>query len=132
MLAPCFQPLGFLFCVDVQTRICGIAQSRSTAVNPHGDATDQITEADGQTAPEQRIAGVVVLDVEGRVAAHGADLGGEDDGHDDAVDGDDFAEDDGDEVLGADARGFDAAADNRGAGDEDAPVVRLLGFASFM
>ena len=50
------------------------------------------------------------------------EFGGEDDGHDDAVDGDDFAEDDGDEVLGADAGRFDAATENGGAGDEDAPI----------
>ena len=64
-------------------------------------------------------------------------FGAEDDAHDDAVDGDDFAEDDGDEVFGADAGGFDAAAQDRGAGDEDAPVSMyvctcLAGARSFL
>ena len=49
---------------------------------------------------------------------HGRDSGefaGEDDGHDDAIDGDDFAEDDGDKVLCADAGGADSGSENRGA-----------------
>lgn len=50
------------------------------------------------------------------------EFSGEDDGHDDAVDGDDLAEDDGDEVLGADARCFDTAAEDGGAGYEYAPI----------
>jgi hypothetical protein len=52
------------------------------------------------------------------------ELGREDDGHDDAIYGDDFAEDDGDEVLGADAGRFNTAADDGGAGYEDAPIGR--------
>ena len=56
------------------------------------------------------------------VGGHGVEFRGEDDGHDDAVDGDDFAKDDGDEVFGSYSGGFDAAADNGGAGDEYAPV----------
>ena len=58
------------------------------------------------------------------------DFGAEDDGHDDAVDGDDFAEDDADEVFGADAGRFDAAAEDGGAGDEDAPAWNLLASVS--
>lgn len=61
------------------------------------------------------------------VAADGREFGGEDDGHDDAVDGDDLAEDDGDQVLGPDAWRFNTAAEDGGAGDEDAPgVVSVL------
>ena len=51
---------------------------------------------------------------------------GEDDGHDDAVDGHDFAEDDRDQVLRSYPRGLDAAAEDRGAGDEDSPVPQPL------
>jgi hypothetical protein len=47
----------------------------------------------------------------------------EDNGHDDTVDGDDFAENDGDEVLGSDTRGFDAASEDGCAGDKDSPIV---------
>ena len=39
-----------------------------------------------------------------------------------AVDGDDFAEDDGDEVLGSDSRSLNAAAQDRRARDEDSPA----------
>lgn len=52
----------------------------------------------------------------------GLDFGGEDNGHDDAVDGDDLAEDDGDQVLGSDSRSLDAGAEDGGSGDEDTPV----------
>ena len=46
----------------------------------------------------------------------------EDNGHDDAVDGGGFAEDDADEVLGLDARGHHTAAQNARARDHDSPV----------
>lgn len=52
----------------------------------------------------------------------GLDFGGEDNGHDDAVDGDDLAEDDGDQVLCSDSRSLDAGAEDGGSGDEDTPV----------
>lgn len=41
--------------------------------------------------------------------------------HDDTVNGDDLAEDDGDEILRSYAWGFDAASEDRYAGYEDAP-----------
>lgn len=50
-----------------------------------------------------------------------ANLGGEDDGHNDTVDSDDFAEDDGDKVLCSDSWGFDTSAEDGGACDEDTP-----------
>jgi hypothetical protein len=53
-----------------------------------------------------------------------ADLGLEDDGHDDTVDGDDLAEDDGNQVLCPDSWGLDTTSQDRGAGDEDTPGMR--------
>jgi hypothetical protein len=38
---------------------------------------------------------------------------GKDDGHDDAVDGDDFTEDNADQVLGSDAGGLNTTTENR-------------------
>lgn len=55
------------------------------------------------------------------------ELSGEHDGHDDAVDGDDLAEDDGDQVLGPDSWRLDTSTENGGTGDEDAPVRRSTG-----
>ena len=63
-----------------------------------------------------------------------ADVGGEDDGHDDAVDGDDFAEDDGDQVLRSYPGCLDASTDNGHTSCPDTPVAmseaRLAVFAS--
>lgn len=54
-----------------------------------------------------------------------ADEGREDDGHDDTVDGDDFAEDDGDQVLGSDSRRFDTGTEDGRARDEDTPIGNI-------
>jgi hypothetical protein len=43
-----------------QTRIRGVRQRSPRAINAHTNTTDQITHADGQAGPKQRIAGVVV------------------------------------------------------------------------
>jgi hypothetical protein len=48
----------------------------------------------------------------------------QDDGDDDAVDGDGFAEDDGYEVLAGDARGANRPARERAPRDEDSPAGR--------
>ena len=48
------------------------------------------------------------------------DLTSHDDGHDNPVNGDGFAENDADQVLGSDSRGFDAAADDAGTRRIDA------------
>ena len=48
------------------------------------------------------------------------DLSSQDDGDDEAVDGDGLAEDDWDPVLGLDSRRLEAAAHNGGAGRVDA------------
>ena len=58
------------------------------------------------------------------VTRHVLDLGLEDDGHDHAVDGDGFAEDDGYEVLAGDARGANRPARERAPRDEDSPAGR--------
>ena len=104
-----------------QRRIGSVGQGGTTPVDPDGDAADQVTHADGQAGPEQRVAGVVGLArVEGG-AVDGIDLGREDDGHDDAVDGHHLAENDGYQILGPDPRRPDAASQDGRAGDEDAP-----------
>lgn len=55
------------------------------------------------------------------------DLGRKDNGHDDAINGNDFAENNRDQVLGSDSRGPDGCAENRRAGDENTPaIMRLL------
>jgi hypothetical protein len=56
------------------------------------------------------------------ICRYGVKLRGEDDGHDYAVDGDDFAEDDGNEVLSSNSRCLDTTTDDGRAGDEDPPA----------
>lgn len=108
--------------LDVQRGISRIGQGGTTAVDANGDTADQVAHADGDAGPEQGEASEVRRIGVGTGALERADLGGEDNGHDDTVDGDDLAEDDGDEVLGTDARRPNATAEDRGAGDEDAPA----------
>lgn len=107
---------------DRQRWIRGVRQGRTATVDADRDATNQIAHANRQATPEQRKARVIVRRRVDRLDGDGFELGGEDDGHDDAVDGHDFAEDDGDEVLCSYPRGFDAAADDGSAGDKDSPV----------
>ena len=52
------------------------------------------------------------------------ELGGEDDRHDDTVDGDNFAEDDRYQILRPDSGRLHASADDRGASDEYSPVKK--------
>jgi hypothetical protein len=66
------------------------------------------------------------------VGRHALELGGEYDGHDDAVDGHHLTEDDGDEVLGRYPRRFDTAPDDGRAGDEDAPGTVSGGARSWL
>ena len=107
---------------NIQRAIGGVGEGGTAAVDADGHTADEVAEANGQTSPEEGEAGVVCVGGVHLGALDGVNLGGEDDGHDDAVDGDDLAEDDGDEVLGADARRPDAGTEDRRAGDEDSPA----------
>ena len=106
-----------------QTRIRCIRQRRTAPIDAHGHSAYQVAHAHRQATPEERIARIVVAARVHVVTRDQVEFCGEDDGHDDAVDGDDFAEDDGDEVLGPYSWGFDAAAQDGGAGYEDAPAM---------
>jgi hypothetical protein len=91
-----------------QSSVGSISQSRAAAIDANADTADEVAHANGDAGPEKREAGVVGV---GRVSVgpgDGVHLGGEDDGHDDAVDGDDLAENDGEQVLGSNSRGPDA------------------------
>ncbi len=111
---------------NIQGGIGSIRQRGAAPVDADGDAAHQVAHADCDARPEEGKARVVAVGRVGGLALDGVQLAREDDGHDDAVDGDDLAEDDGDEVLGADARGADTAAKDGRAGDEDAPGDVLL------
>ena len=108
---------------DVQSGISSIGQSGATSVDSNRDTANQVAHADCETSPEQRVAsevvgaGVELLSIRDRLH-----LGGEDDGHDDAVDGHDFAEDDGDQVLGSYPRRLDTSTHDGHTGCPDSPL----------
>jgi len=94
----------------LQSGVSSIRKGGTASVDTDGDTADEVAHADRDTRPEEGESGVVAV---GRVRVRAFDwvqLGGEHDGHDDAVDGDDLAENDGDKILSADARRLDAAA----------------------
>jgi hypothetical protein len=112
---------------NIQSGIRRVGQGHAAPVDADRHAADEIAHADRDPGPEQRESRVRIRRRVHVGGGHVLELGGEDNGHDDAVDGHHFAEDDGDEVLGADPRRLDAAADDGRARDEDAPgsLVRV-------
>jgi hypothetical protein len=74
-------------------------------------------------APAQKIAkpvrSIVYPTWEQRLALESVYLAQKDDAHDKAVDGDDFAEDDGQKVLGPYSKSLDVTAKNWGTDDEN-------------
>jgi hypothetical protein len=106
-----------------QCRVRSICQRRATSVDAYANTADQVTHSHSQSSPEQGVSGehvgrsVYLLNV-GELGQ----LGGEDDGHDDAVDGDDFAENDGDQVLRSYPRCLDTSTENGDAGGPDSPM----------
>ncbi len=109
---------------DLQAGVSGICKSGTTAVDADRDTADQITESNGDTSPKQSIAGiVVVLGVELAFGNRG-ELRREDDCDDHAVNGDDLAENNGNQVLGADSGCSHTTADDRRAREEDTPAPR--------
>jgi hypothetical protein len=85
---------------NLQCWVRSIGKRCTTSVDAYAHTTDQVAHADSDSSPEQRVSGEVVgSGVEQLSIRDGVHLGGEDDGHDDTVNGDDFAEDDGDQVL---------------------------------
>jgi hypothetical protein len=111
-------------CRNSQCRVRSICQRRATSVDAYTNTADQVAHSHGQSSPEQSISGehvgggVYLLDV-GELGQ----LGGEDDGHDDAVDGDDFAKDNGDQVLRSYPGRLDTSAEDGDAGCPDSPMT---------
>lgn len=81
---------------NIQCRIGSIRQRGAAPVDTDRNTAHQVAHADREAGPEQGVARVVAVSRVCRLPLDRIQLGREDDGHDDAVDGDDFAEDDGD------------------------------------
>lgn len=108
---------------DSQCRVGGVCQSRATPVDAYTDTANQVAHSNSQASPEQRVSGenvgrrVDLFDV-----VELGELGGEDDGHDDAVNGDDFAENDGDQILGSYPRRLNTSSENGNTCRPDSPA----------
>ena len=107
---------------NVQARISSISERSTATVDTNRNTADQVASADQQTRPEQGKSSVVVAARSCGIRANRGHLRREDDGHDNTVNGDDFAENDGDQVLCSDSGSLDTSSENRGAGNEDTPV----------
>ena len=105
----------------LQARIGSIRQGSAASVDTDRDTANQIAHPHSQPAPKQGESGVKVGSRVQVLRRDGQELRGEYNGDDDAVDCDDLAKDDGDEVFGADSRGLYTAADDRYTRQEDAP-----------
>jgi hypothetical protein len=106
----------------LQRGIGCIGEGRATAIDTDSNTADQVAHAHGYASPEQGETGVVCISGEHFRALDRVDLGGEDDGHDDSVDGDDLAEDDGDEILRSDAWCLYTTAENGRSRDKNTPT----------
>jgi hypothetical protein len=113
---------------DLQRRVCSVGQRSAGAVDANTDAANQVAHAHKRAAPEKGISGVVVASRVCGIAANLSELGREHDAHDHAVDGDDLAENNRDQVLGADSWRLDTTAEDRSSGDEDSPVFLVSAF----
>ena len=108
---------------NVQAGVSSVSKRSTTAVDANRDTADKVASADQQTRPEQGETSVVIAARFCGVRADRGHLCRKDDGHNDTVDGDDFAENDGDQVLCSDSGSLDTTSEDRGAGNKDTPVV---------
>lgn len=117
-----------------QTWISRVRQGSTRPVDADRDTTDQIARADQESGPEECITGEIVSRRVYPRARYILHLGGEDNAHDDAVDGHDFTEDDGDQVLGPDSWCLDTSSEDGRACNEDAPkrILSQLLFSTFV
>lgn len=108
--------------IILQRGISCISERSTAAVYADRDTADKVAHAHGKAGPEQgESSEVVSRAVKNIVVADVRKLGGEDDGHDDSVNSNNFAEDDGDQVLRSYTRGLDTSSDDGYSGCEDSP-----------
>jgi hypothetical protein len=118
--------------INLQRRVRSVGQSSAGTVDTDTDTANQVAHADESAAPEKGVSSVVVASRVCSVAANLSQFGREHDAHDDAVDGDDLAENNRDQVLGADSWRLDTTTEDRGSGNEDSPVFLVSAFVSLM
>ena len=104
-----------------QTWIRRICQRRTRTVDSHRNTTNQITHSDRQSGPKQRKTRIIVRARVQGIPLHAIELRREHDGHNNTVNRYDLAKDNRNQVLCPDTWCLYSTAQNRGAGDEDAP-----------
>lgn len=111
----------------LQCWVSGISKRRTATIDPDRDTAYEIAHPYSQSRPEQRISGVVIGGGVDSVCSDGIDLRRKDNCHDNAVYCNDFAKNDGDQVLRSYPRCLDTATENRGACDKNAPENSEIG-----
>lgn len=109
---PCMTTLSRRISLRVysQAWIRRVCQRGTRTVDSNRNTTNQITHSDRQSRPEQRKPRIIVRARVQRITLHTVEFRAEDNGHDDTVDSDDFAEDNRDQVLCANTWCFDSAS----------------------
>lgn len=110
--------------LDKELRVRSIRDRGVGAGNAHRHTAHQVAEADGEAAPEERVARHVVLRRPQAIVSvfqTSRDLGREDDRHNHTVDRDDLAKDNANQVLGRDARHAHTRTQDRGTRNEYTP-----------
>lgn len=95
---------------DLQGWIGGVGQSCTTPIDANRHSADEVAHPHSHPGPKESKAGIVIRGCRQYVLWNIAQLGGEDDGHDHAVDSHHFAEDDRYQILRPYPWGFHAAA----------------------
>jgi len=113
---------------NLQRRVRRVGQGSAGTVDTNTDTANQIAHADESAAPEKGVSSVVVASRVCSVAANLSQLGREHDAHDDAVDGNHLAENNRDQVLGADSWRLDTTTEDRSSCNEDSPVFLVSAF----
>jgi hypothetical protein len=110
---------------NLQRRVRSVGQRSAGAVDTDTDTANQVAHANERTAPEEGVSGVVIASRVCSIAGNLSQFGREYDAHDDTVDGDDLAENNRDQVLGADSWRLDTTTEDRSSGNEDSPVFLI-------
>lgn len=106
--------------LDEQRSVGGIRESSSRTHDSDSNTTEKVNQADGQTGSKDEVAGEPVGVLDGRIVQGSFhlelfQLAGENNGCDQTVDGDSFAENDRNQVLGLDAGSLNTATNDAGA-----------------
>jgi hypothetical protein len=113
-----------------QARVRCISQRCTGSVYTDTDTADEVAHPDKQPGPEECKPSEVVSSSVNFLSRNSSQLRGEDNAHNDSVDGDDLAEDNGDQILRPDPWCLDTSSEDGCACDKDSPKCHRLVSAS--